>query len=315
MRFFERLSDKFSNIIKSLNCFSTPPFPPSQKALDAHYAYEQNLRYADFKRTVGRPMHPKVTVWYERDPGRAPNVQPMCMDEMGPHLVKEILVMLPILLADLPFKVCGLGALAAYGFTSRLPIYMTLACPEQSFKAILDWAKVAGMPAHPEDRSCFGIQLQDGTVRQVKVEPISDYAYHATDSTRYGPSNVRIVTLAALLDALAEIYVRDTINQSQRGALQKDIMWLLRRIIDEDSDVHKLRRETCPHVWHPLFWSRFNLERPDARMLFNQATFVPDYRPATSLQPASPTDDLVPQYTPPLRRVGNRSVGHRQLLL
>ncbi|KAH6669722.1 hypothetical protein F5X68DRAFT_249166 [Plectosphaerella plurivora] len=319
MRFLEQLSDTLRTILNKLNCFTKPKSPSLQKALDAYYRNNSESKHnrtvdaTDIKRLISYPraldfMDPD-TVWFKREQGQGPNRQPMCMNDMWPSEIKEMFIMLSIMLNGIPYKVCGLSALAAWGYTSRMPVFLTIACTEDSQRAILAWAEKAGMPSHPEHPDSFGIQVQDGTIRKIHIEAMSDFAFHSMDSTFHSPSNVPVNTLAAILDALAEIYVRNDLDEMRRAVLQDDIQWILRRIIAMDSIVHKLRRETCPHVWHPRFWPQFMIDRPDMRDFFHMATHVPDHPHHAPPPRVQTSSDLLPPPPPPrqtLRRVGRR---------
>lgn len=339
MHILDNLSNTFKTFFNTINCFSPAPRTASlEKALDAFTASNLEVRpptaidRTEIKRRIGYPLEHPVLPYRgvarssssssASGPAarsmRATHQQAICLDEMTPKAVKETVLQLGVMLNHTTYKVCGLGALVFHGFTARLPVYMTIACPEHALETILAWAAAAGMSSHPDHPDSFGVLLTDGTTRKVKVEGMTEVGYQGMDSAVFGPSFSRVVTMAALVDAIAEIYVRDTVDAPQRAALQKDVFWLLRQIIvdDDDSGVHLLRRETCPHVWDSRFWRRFNLERPDARLLFDRATYVADCTESLFLSDYSPSSSPPPpqprsrsrrrQHS--LRRVGHRSV-------
>jgi len=258
--------------------------PNLQKALDAFLSSRSEAERGDAgtRYTISYPIQTDIMphIWYDRSPRRPPNVVPYCEDDMSASTIKEALIQLGTLLNWMQYVVCGLAALASYGYTVRLPREMTICCPSSAKYEMFNWIAAAGMPCNPKHPDSFGIELSDGSVRKVAIEWMNDEAFEELPTARpvkysvlentYTPAATCVTTMPILLDSYAGLYMNSR-DPSTSKVLEEEMMWLLRRIVADRSPGQLLRKEVIPNVLNPDFWSMFSQKRPDAAELWTHA--------------------------------------------
>jgi hypothetical protein len=194
---------------------------------------------------------------------------------MGSTLA-EVLDTLGRVLNHVPYAVCGLAAMAAYGFTGRAPTHVSIMCPDYSKDVIRSWAAAAGLVLFDEGApDMFGLRTTDGRLRRVRLKYIDPEGFEvlrtvaATASD--GGTGARVLVLPALVDHVAKAYIAERDPRRNLPVLEGDVLWLLRRIAEDADPRQRLTAEQVPHVANPLFWDIFCCTYPDATELFARA--------------------------------------------
>lgn len=215
-------------------------------------------------------------------------------ERMDQAILVEVLETLEKALSHTPYAVCGLAAMAVWGFAGRFPSHVSITCPSYSKEAIKCWAGVHGMVLYPDDPNSFGLTSADGKTRRVRIKfldrgfeslqvvagPPGGYA--GTQGTALATS-ARILSLTSLLDLMARGYVSigcvDARPASEsalfaRRAFAQDIFWVLSRIADGgfiEEGAQPLNECLVPGVVDNRFWSPFTTTYPGAVQAFARA--------------------------------------------
>ncbi|KAM0276181.1 hypothetical protein ACHAQH_006988 [Verticillium albo-atrum] len=212
---------------------------------------------------------------------------PFSTEGMHPVVLAEVLDRLGALLGHVSYTVNGLAALSVYGLTARTPSHVTITCHLYARDVIKCWAAAQGMVIHPSAPDAFGVSLPDGSVRKVRLQFVD--ADVALDWVAMGPAGTRISSMPALLDTLAEKYIDASMPVRAVRTLGRDIIWLLRRIIEDGTPEQMITPERVPNLLRADFWSLFTFTHPGADGLFYEAGFRP---PSAALdRPTSESED------------------------
>lgn len=213
-------------------------------------------------------------------------------------VLAEVLDALDAALCHTPYAVCGLAAMAVWGFGGRAPSHVSVVCPSHSAAAIRSWAAAAGMVLYPDRPDTIGLTTaSDGVVRRVRIKFLSD-GFEALRAVR--PSGVydgamgrsvptcraRVLALPSLLDLMARGYVRaaeaeaggNWVAACDRRAIAQDMFWVLFRLIDGgfvEEGAMPLAEADVPSVVDGRFWWAFTAAYPGAADTFAQAGLNP----------------------------------------
>ncbi|KAF4974377.1 hypothetical protein FZEAL_8709 [Fusarium zealandicum] len=189
---------------------------------------------------------------------------------MSPETIREVIELIAVRFSHIPYAVSGLAAMAYYGYDVK-PFKVSIICPEHTHEALKCWARAQGMLAIPRRQDIWGVTTADGLIRQFRVRFPHDF--QDAHMVRAGTSSVAILSLAGLADEIARTYVNELkhADLGRQGALAKELMWVLQRIIVSGLEEHVLKPERAPHLVRETFWLPFTLSYPDSVPLFKAA--------------------------------------------
>ncbi|KAF9776699.1 hypothetical protein IL306_005092 [Fusarium sp. DS 682] len=195
---------------------------------------------------------------------------------MNREAVSEVIDMIALRFSHIPYAVSGLAAMVYYGYDDARPYKVSIVCPEHTRENQKCWAIAQGMIPIPRRRhdSVWGLATSDGIIRQIRVRfPYDFNEMHALKIGTAGSNPVTMLSLAGLADELARTYVNELkhSDQHRQENLAREMIWILRRIIQCRLPEHALRPERIPHLIKETFWLPFTLSYPESVPLFAKA--------------------------------------------
>ncbi|KAI8194436.1 26S proteasome regulatory subunit rpn11 [Colletotrichum sp. SAR 10_65] len=179
------------------------------------------------------------------------------------------------------YAVCGTAAMVAFGFGRRKPTHVSIVCPSHTRDVLASWAVAGGMMLYPSNPNDIGVPVdEDIWTIQVKYLETDDnhrferlYACHFN----FGCDDVTtaVLTPAAQLEQIAQVYINPRYNQSWRykERLGGDAIWLLEQMCKEGVNKFgmNLRNANIPTIRDQRFWLVFTTAHPEAVGLFYDA--------------------------------------------
>ncbi|KAK3382630.1 hypothetical protein B0T24DRAFT_714688 [Lasiosphaeria ovina] len=188
---------------------------------------------------------------------------------MTAQVLGEFLDTIDRALSHLRYAVSCDAALAAWGFSERLPTHVGILCPADTKNVIHGWARTSGWQLFEKQPGVMGVPTSGGQIRELRIQYVDPDVFDAL--SRVVPASdavlpysgcfgttirtaARVLTLTSLLDhyssAWAVLHAQaqatavdgdSTEQQTTLGDIARTIFWLLHRIADDgcgDDDVH-----------------------------------------------------------------------------
>jgi len=218
----------------------------------------------------------------------------MSDDRLAPPLLAELLGKLDAALEHVPYAVCGLAALCAWGMTCKRPARVSIICPSHSAEVVKCWAATSLAVMDPRMQDIMGIETSDGVLRKVRIKfvrPRDFEALHVVNlplplTMRLVPSRFeilaapRVLALRSLLNQCALAWVTDKkamVVKGARESIADDILWILDRIIRDGGltpGAEPITALTVPKVVDPTFWDVFRPQYKHSEEMFVRAGLV-----------------------------------------
>lgn len=186
---------------------------------------------------------------------------------MSPPILAEVIDTIGRCLYHVPYAVCGLAAMACYGFDEISPRQVTIACPSDSKDVLVRWAAVNRLHTYPSKPDVFGIKTLDGKIRHVRVKALEEEeAFDNLETIEVGDSRTRVLTLPSLADQTAQEYTKalEWASGQRKDLFANRLLWILQRSAKSSSYEQKLTPERAPHIVQDLFWVPFTLSCPES---------------------------------------------------
>ncbi|KAF9869988.1 hypothetical protein CkaCkLH20_12597 [Colletotrichum karsti] len=205
------------------------------------------------------------------------------LPRMSPSTIHEVLHRIGQTFSHVQYAVCGTAAMAAYGFTDRLPTHVNIVSPSSTRDVMIPWAASGGMTTDLSEPDTVGVTV-DGETWKVYFNYLDmdeDHRFERLESVGmvfgHGVAT-KVLTMPAIINHNALAYIEDEMSRSwrYRKRLADNITWLLERISKGDMEGHSLTRARIPSVRDPTFWLVFTTAHPEAAGLFYDAGLRPE---------------------------------------
>lgn len=253
------------------------------------------------------PRLPRTTVRIPSTRTRRPSrdLDDLVSDELPkdyplvPSIMVEVVDKLDHIFDHIHYAICGLSAMTLWGYTQSVPLHISILVPDYSKDVIKSWAKTKDLETHPDKPDYLWLRTRDGIPRKIRIKWLSEESFDRVSivsvplsltpdgeigmTTTAGPStfgglaNTKVVSLASMLDQIAEAYVKDKRAQSNpkyMATIANHVFWLLHKIIDDGllkQGAVSLTPENVPAVLDPKFWDAFTKRYPESPGLFSRA--------------------------------------------
>ncbi|TLD30727.1 hypothetical protein PspLS_03077 [Pyricularia sp. CBS 133598] len=203
---------------------------------------------------------------------------------LGASVINEVLRIFDKA-SNMPYAVCGMAGLAAWGYKLDMPRHITIMVPPHCRDTITSWAKTVPQfetfSSHPD---VIGVQTSDGRIVRINIT-YPDAAdgvwedYFDTSRVQFHGMGgfAEVLRLSKLLNQTAVSYM-DSIELDDAellGMISSDILWILRRIArgiaKGEDNVTPLNPAEIPSVMDRAFWDSFIGAHPDASERFAAA--------------------------------------------
>ncbi|KAL0935564.1 uncharacterized protein CTRU02_210155 [Colletotrichum truncatum] len=194
--------------------------------------------------------------------------------------VHEILYRIGQTFSHVQYAVCGTAAMIAYGFTDRLPVYVSIICPTHTKDVIKSWAVAGGMSTYSSEPDVIGVTVAGDEVWKIWVKYLAMDQSHRFDRLEtvgmaFGGNDVttQVLTMPALLNQIAMRYIdgRESEPWRYREKLAGDAVWLLERICESHMPEQSLMGARISSVRDPAFWLVFTTAHPETVEMFYNA--------------------------------------------
>ncbi|EON95842.1 hypothetical protein UCRPA7_8696 [Phaeoacremonium minimum UCRPA7] len=244
----------------------------------------------------------------------------------------EIVDKLDQIFHHIHYAICGLSAMSLWGYTQSVPVHISILVPDYSKDVVKSWGKTKDLETHPDKPDYLWLRTRDGLARKIRIKWLSEESFSkisivsvplsltpdgeigmatsAGPSTFGGLANTKVVSLASMLNQIAEAYVKDKRAQNNpkyMATIASHVFWLLHKIIDDGlikQGAISLTLDNVPAVVDPKFWDAFTKRYPEAPGLFARAG-LGTFRPQQSaLEEPSDRFDGYGAYRSPTNKSG-----------
>lgn len=176
------------------------------------------------------------------------------------------------LIPHLPFAVCGRAAMVYYGHQEHRPSHVSVVCPEGAAAILVGWVRACGLrPSTHFPRALYvATPHHDGAgLGCVRVLACRDF--DRLGRVRRGPSAAPVLTLPHMANRAAVRFC-EALEAGDEPALRAaDILWMLRRIIEDGSVEQLLTLDRAPVFASAAFLDPFARRYPEAVSLMREA--------------------------------------------
>ncbi|TLS31356.1 hypothetical protein PpBr36_02680 [Pyricularia pennisetigena] len=187
--------------------------------------------------------------------------------------------------SNMPYAVCGMTGLAAWGYNLGLPRHITIMVPPHCRNTITGWAKtVPQFETFSSRPDVIGVQTSDSRIVRINIT-YPDAAdgvwedYFNTDRVQLRGTGeyAEVLRLSKLLNQTAVSYMdaSELDDAELTGMISGDILWILWRIArglaKGEHGIAPLNPADIPSVMDRTFWDSFSGTHPDASERFAAA--------------------------------------------
>ncbi|KAI6272436.1 hypothetical protein MCOR27_005985 [Pyricularia oryzae] len=217
---------------------------------------------------------------------------------LGASIIDEVLGIFDKV-SNMPYAVCGMAALAAWGYTLDKPRHITIMVPPYCRDTMTGWAKtVPQFETFASRPDVIGVQTSDGTIVRINIT-YPDAAdgvwedYFKTNRVQlHGIGEfAEVLRLSKLLNQTAVSYMDalELEDAELMGFISSDILWILWRIArglaQGEENIKPLNPTEIPSVMDRTFWDSFVGTHPEASERFAAAGLHSRFQPSGDVRP------------------------------
>ncbi|KAI6351190.1 hypothetical protein MCOR25_010080 [Pyricularia grisea] len=201
--------------------------------------------------------------------------------------------------SNMPYAVCGMAGLAAWGYKLDMPRHITIMVPPYCRDTIASWAKtVPHFETFSSRPDVIGVQTSDNRIVRINItypdaaDGVWEDYFNTNRVQLHGNGKLaEVVRLSKLLNQTAVSYM-DAIELDDTqlmGMISSDVLWILWRIarglVKGEDNIVPLNPAEIPSVMDRTFWDSFSGTHPDASERFAAAGLHYRLQPRGDIRP------------------------------